>query len=301
MKRIFTGIALLAALLAFSTGSALAQEITPITGTVQLVEFDTDPDTGETFAIVTLENADGSTQTVNMTLETAEAYGLIDTSSGAPVVSETAYGTEVTIEPTDVLPETPGEEGDDEDQHPVGGALSEFFSDLLGVDYDTVMTAHSDGVGFGVIAQALWMTNQIGGDTETFNALLEAKKTGDYSNITLADGSTPDNWGDIVKGLKKGENLGSVMSGKADAPTTNPTSTTTVEGTAGTQNGNDNGNGIGNNANNNGQGNGNVGGNGNGNGSGNGNGNGNGNGKGKGNNGSDDEGGNGKGKGNGKP
>jgi hypothetical protein len=78
------------------------------------------------------------------------------------------------------------------------------------------MTAHEDGVGFGVIAQALWLTNELGGDSTTFQALVEAKQSGDYSAITLADGSTPDNWGDVVKSLKKGDNLGSVMSGKAE-------------------------------------------------------------------------------------
>lgn len=282
MKKLLTAVGFLALLLALATGTAFAQETTSITGTVQLVEFGTNPDIGETFVIVTIENADGTTQTLNMTLEVAESYGLIDTSSAAPVVNETSYGTEVTIEPTDILPETPVDEEEDNGQHPVGGALSGFFSDFLGVDYDTVMTAHSDGFGFGVIAQALWMTNQIGGDAGTFNALLEAKKTGDFSNITLADGSTPDTWGDVVKGLKKGENLGSVMSGKAEAPATDPTTTTSLESTKGSQNGNGNGNGK--------------------NSQGNGNGNGNGNGTGRGNNGGgNDTDKDGKGKGKGKP
>jgi hypothetical protein len=143
------------------------------------------------------------------------------------------------------------------------------------------MEQHDDGFGFGVIAQALWLTNQIDGDTDTFTALLEAKKTGDYSEITLADGSTPENWGDVVKSLKQGENLGSVMSGKADNG--NQEGTATTETTNGRSNGNGGGNGQGNGGGNGqGNGNGNNGGNGNGHGGGNGNGHGGGNGNGHG-------------------
>lgn len=295
MKRILTSIVLLAALLTASTGTVFAQEATPITGTVQLVEFGTDPDTGETFVIVTLADETGATQVVNISLATAEALGLVDSSSGTPLVNEGSYGTDVTIQPTDVLPGTDEGGEEEEAQHPVGGALSEFFSELLGVDYDTVMTAHGDGFGFGVIAQALWLTNQIGGDADTFTALLEAKKSGDYSLIVLADGSTPDNWGDVVKGLKKGENLGSVKSGKAEAetaPELESQQTTDRPGNGvGNGNGNGNGNANGSNADNSqvqNQGNNGNQGNGNGNGRGN---NGNGNGKG-----GDHGGGKGKGK-----
>ena len=106
-------------------------------------------------------------------------------------------------------------------KHPVGSALSNFFSDLLGVDYQTIMEYHDNGAGFGVIAQALWMTNALGGDSETFAAILEAKQTKDYSAITLPDGSTPQNWGQFRKAVmsdreKSKENLGAIMSGRAN-------------------------------------------------------------------------------------
>ncbi|WKZ38156.1 MAG: hypothetical protein QY332_09455 [Anaerolineales bacterium] len=218
MKKIFASAFLMLALLAMTTGTAFAQETTPITGTIQTIAFETDPTTGETIVVLDLlDETTGETQTVIVSFENAELLGLVTTDpiTGEPTVTEDAVGMEVELDPADVIEE--GEEEDrGEQEHPVGSALSNFFGGLFGVDYDTIMTVHEDGFGFGVIAQALWLTNQIDGDTATFEALLEAKQSGNYDDIVLADGSTPDNWGDVVKSLKKGGNLGSVMSGKAE-------------------------------------------------------------------------------------
>lgn len=214
MKKTLTSLILAIALIAMSAGSALAQDETPIAGAVQAVEFETNADTGETVVVVTLLDAEGTSHTVRISLETAEALGLVDLSGSEPSVKEDAIGKEVEIAPADILDDENGEE-DTEEEHPVGSALSNFFSELLGVDYEIVMAAHEQGVGFGVIAQALWLTHNVGGGTAEFEALIQAKQSGDYSNITLADGSTPANWGDVVKSLKKGDNLGSIMSGKA--------------------------------------------------------------------------------------
>lgn len=219
MKKILTSIILMLALVAMTAGTAFAQEATEIAGTVQTVEFETNAETGETVVVVTLLDAMGETQTVKLSLETAASLGLITTDpvSGESTVAEGAIGSEVVIDPAVVIPDEEVVEEEEETQHPVGSALSEFFSTLFGVDYDTIMEQHENGVGFGVIAQALHLTSQVEGDTATFVALIEAKQSGDYSAITLADGSTPDNWGDVVKSLKKGSNLGSVMSGRADS------------------------------------------------------------------------------------
>lgn len=218
MKKILTSIFLMTALLAMTVGTAFAQEITEqITGTVQAVEFETDAESGETTVLVTVLDDMGGSQILRLSLETAASLGLITTDpvTGAPSVAEGAIDSEVSIDPAVVIPDET--EGEEEATHPVGLAVSEFFGSLVGVDYDTIMASHEDGFGFGVIVQALWLANQIEGDAATFEALLEAKQSGDYSAITLADGSTPDNWGDVVKSLKKGSNLGSVMSGKADS------------------------------------------------------------------------------------
>jgi hypothetical protein len=215
MKKTLTSLVLALALIAMSAGSAFAQDPAPVTGTVQAVEFETNTDTGETVVAVTLLDAEGASHTVRISLETAEALGLVDLSGSEPAVTEDAIGKEVEIAPTDILEEDIGEE-DAEEEHPVGSALSNFFSELLGVDYEIIMAAHKQGAGFGVIAQALWLTHNVDGGTAEFEALIQAKQSGDYSNITLADGSTPANWGDVVKSLKKGDNLGRIMSGKAE-------------------------------------------------------------------------------------
>jgi len=247
MKKILTSIFLMTALLAMTVGTVFAQETTEqITGTVQAVEFETDAESGETTVLVTVLDDMGETQTVRLSLETAESLGLIttDPETGEPSVAEGALDSEVSIDPAVVIPdETEGEE--EEATHPVGFAVSEFFGSLVGVDYDTIMASHEDGFGFGVIVQALWLANQIEGDAATFEALLEAKQSGDYSAIVLADGSTPDNWGDVVKSLKKGSNLGSVMSGNADSSEEDGEEEVqiTEHGNGNGNNGNGNGNG----------------------------------------------------------
>ena len=289
MKKLFTSMFLVLALLAMTAGTAFAQETTAITGTVQSVVIEENEATGETIVVVTLiDEATGTSQTINISLETAQTLGLVatDPTTGVSTVTEGAVGTTVEIDPITVIPE----ESTEEDQHPVGSALSDFFGELLGVDYETVIDYHSDGVGFGVIAQALWLSNSLGGGTSTFIALLDAKQSGDYSGITLADGSTPDNWGDVVRQLKKGDNLGSVMSGRATGQDVDQVFTKAQKpekhdekGNNGNVNGGNSNNINGNNGNangNSGNNNGNNGGNGNGNGGGNGNGNGGGNGNG---------------------
>lgn len=259
MKKLYTSIFLTLALLIIPTGIVFAQESTPITGTVQTVVLETDATTSETVAVVTLlDETTGETQTITLDLETAASLGLVttDAASGISTVNESSIGTAVEIDPATVIDD---DETENEEEHPVGSALGDFFGDVFGADYDTIMAVHEDGVGFGVIAQALWLTNGINGDTSTFQALIEAKQTGDYSAITLADGSTPDNWGDVVKSLKKGDNLGSIMSGKADVTEEGEVSETAVHGNGNNGdngNGKDHGNGKDNNGNGNGNGNG---------------------------------------------
>jgi hypothetical protein len=278
MKKLFTSMFIVLALLAMTAGTAFAQDATSITGTVQTVVIETNAATDETVVVVTLfDETAGTTQTVKISLETAATLGLVttDPTTGESTVTENTVGTTVVIDSTTVIPEEDTTVPTEETQHPVGSALSDFFSSLLGVDYETIMTYHDEGVGFGVIAQALWLSKNLDGGTDTFEALLKAKQSGDYSAITLPDGSIPDNWGDIVRSHKKGENLGSVMSHRAkseveptEVPTEIPTEVTTGTTTNMPGNGNGNsgssngtGNGHGNNnsngGSNNGHGNGN--------------------------------------------
>ena len=216
MKRALFGLTITAALLVLATGSVFAQEgTTPLMGMVQSVILETDPETSVTTAVVTLVDALGETQAVRISLETAVELGLVDLQQAVVEIPE--GGIEVTIEATDILTE----DMDDGSQHPVATALSDFFSTLLGVDYDTVMAYHEDGIGFGVIAQALWMTKSLEGDTAMLQVILDAKKSGDFSAVVLPDGSSPTNWGQFRQAVLKDKeeaknNLGAIKSGRAE-------------------------------------------------------------------------------------
>jgi hypothetical protein len=92
--------------------------------------------------------------------------------------------------------------------------LATFFSDIEGMDYDTIMSAHEGGVGFGVIAQALWVTSELEGDSQLFQDLLYAKQHNDYRAFRdfTEDGTTPKSWGQLRKALLNKKSLGIVMS-----------------------------------------------------------------------------------------
>ncbi|SRR5258706_8873302 len=219
MKKLLASTLLTFALLALTAGPAFAQEVTPtptptptttITGTVQSVALTTDATGAVTGVLVTFTDSTGATQTATLTLADATAQGLVTTdAAGVTTVNDNVVGLPVTIP----APTTTGG-----DQHPVGSALADFFGELLGVDYKTIMDYHDEGAGFGVIAQALWMSTKSDG-TISFDDIMNAKLNNDYTGITLADGSHPTNWGLFKKAILQGEqnnSLGDVMSGKAD-------------------------------------------------------------------------------------
>jgi len=195
----------------------LTQDETPPeepTQTIVSISLETDPTNGATVVVVLSDELNTTQTTVMLSLEEAINLGLvIDDGTGNYVVDDSRIGQAIDSA---------------ESEHPVGSALSDFFYDLLGVDYEAVMAYHDDGVGFGVLAQALWMTNSLEGDSETFSAILEAKQTKYFCLIELPDGSTPTNWGQFRKAVQAAasdgeeskknakENLGAVMSGHAD-------------------------------------------------------------------------------------
>lgn len=213
--KVLTGLLVILAVLFMQVGNVAAapqtQDTTPITGTVQSITTETDAN-GTTTVVVTLQDAQGATQTVRLSVETAVALGLVtvDPTTQQPVVDQTKVGQSVSIDPTTVVPEEPAEE-----VHPVAEILADFF----GEDPSVIEGYHEDGFGFGVIAQALWMSKSISGDASSAGLILEAKKSGDYSAFTLPDGSTPTNWGQFKKALREGKekhNLGVVVSGHAN-------------------------------------------------------------------------------------
>jgi len=246
--KILASILLIAAFLFAQVGVVAAappaQDVTPITGTIQSITTETDAN-GTTTVLVTLVDANGVEQTVRLSVDTSATLGLVqvdtetglpvlDPTTGLPVVDDTKVGQTVDVDPTTVIPDEPTEE---EPVHPISALLASFF----GVDGSVVDGYHQDGFGFGVIAQALWMAQNLDGDPATAGLILEAKKTGDYSAFTLPDGSTPTNWGQFKKAASdKKNNLGVIVSGKAENDTTDPAAIQQEHG-----NGKDNNNGKG--------------------------------------------------------
>jgi hypothetical protein len=184
-------------LLLIQVGGAFAapawQGSIAVGGIVQSLTLETDPATGITTVIVDLVDENEALQSIRVSQKTAIALGLVVLNEdGKPGINDLALGLRVEINPKDVIPVEATSE------HPVGSALATFFSDIAGIDYATIMAAHEQGVGFGVIAQMLWLTTKLKGNSDVFEALLYAKQTGDYSDFTLeSDGSTPKNWGQL--------------------------------------------------------------------------------------------------------
>lgn len=218
------------------------QGTTSITGTVTQVTCQTDSTGTNTFT-VTLDTTSGS-QTVtidqataiSLGLVTADSTGTVDCASDAVTQELSAdAGKTVTVTPTPTTTEEP--------TNPISTLLGAFF----GVDASTIDGWHQDGTGFGVIAQALWMSKNLDGAISAED-ILQAKKDGS-GTFTLADGTviTYTNWGQFKKQLlEKHNNLGNVVSGHAND-----------ENQPGKGNGNGNGQGNGGNGKGNGQGNGN--------------------------------------------
>lgn len=192
-----------------------------ITGTVQDVVVELDPLSNYSPVVVFTLLVDGATQTVTVTLETAISKGWIVLDeennpvldeNGLPVVIDSLIGTEVSI---DIIPDAPP--AADEPQHPVASKITEFFSGILGVNYDLVMGSHTSGFGFGVISQALYLTQILGGDASVFEKILFAKEHNDYTGIEVPGEIVPQNWGQfkkIVSADVDHGNLGDIMSGE---------------------------------------------------------------------------------------
>jgi hypothetical protein len=216
---VITGVMIISQVAAVFAAPAI-EDVDLIAGTVQAITLKIDPNTGVITVLVDLLDENGESLTVRIGQETAMELGLVVLDAdGNLILNEDALEQEIEIDPADVLP-------DEEARHPVGSALAIFFADVPGLDYDAIMSAHEDGSGFGLIAQALWLTRKFGGDAEEFALILQAKKDRDYSNFVFEDGTSPTNWGQFRKALlgedKKG-NLGMVMSNKDAGDDSNST------------------------------------------------------------------------------
>lgn len=181
-----------------------------ITGRVHRITLETDPSTGITTVIVEVTGPNQDKQIVRLSQEAAIDLKLVARDMDGLVINNSALGDLIEIDPAMLIPK------DSEVRHPVGNALATFFSDIRGVDYETIMESHDNGIGFGVIAQVLWLTSEIPDRSlADFQALMLARENGDYTEFRLEDGTTIKNWGQLRKAIldgKKVANLGSVMS-----------------------------------------------------------------------------------------
>ena len=263
--RFFLSIVLTLTLLGIRVGGVLAapamQNPAPVSGIIQSITLEADTVTGVTIVSVAVIDGNASLQNIRVSLETAIAQGLVVLNGdGKPDINNSALGKAVEIDPSSLIP------AHEENEHPVANALATFFSDIDGITYETIMTIHEQGVGFGVIAQSLWLTTKLEGDAQIFEELIHARQTGDFSAFLLEDGSSPANWGQLKKAIlekDKKNGLGVVIShnhgnGNGDNPGNNGNGNNGGNNNGG---GNDNGGGNGNGGGNNGEGNGNGGGN----------------------------------------
>ena len=205
---------LLAAQVGVAAAAPVAQDTTPITGTIQGITTETDENGVTTAVVVTVLLEDQvTTQTVRLSVDTAVDLGLFDETTQEPILDQ--VGQPITIDPSLVIPD---EDPTEESVHPIAWILAQFF----GEDPTVINGYHEDGFGFGVIAQAMWLSQSIteGEDASAAGLILEAKKSGDYSEFSeLFDGDVPTNWGQFKKALqdnKDKHNLGTIVSGQAE-------------------------------------------------------------------------------------
>ena len=197
--RILVGFLLAVALLATSVSGVFAAP-EAITGTVQSVTLETNTNTAVTTVLIALVDNE-VTQTVRINIESAITLGLVTLGGdGNPIINEAILGQLIEVEPIMVITD------EQEKQHPVANALATFFSDIAELDYETIMAVHDEGTGFGVIAQALWLTRKLNGSTEIFLTIIDAKKTKDFSAFVLEDGTIPANWGQLKQAILNEKN-----------------------------------------------------------------------------------------------
>ncbi len=226
---VIIGLTLVAAQVV-SVQASQPSQVGTVTGTIVSVTQGTDS-SNNTIIIVTFTDSNGVTQTANLTVDQAVALNLVTVDGVGNITIIAVPGDSITLDASliEVDPCTLPEGSD----QPVGEALTGFFCGSLGVDYTTIEDWHAAGYGFGVIAQALFMAQTLGGDSALADAILAAKKSGDYSTLGLPEGVVVNNWGQLKKYVMSSEvksltNLGAIMSGRATPPTPAPTAVTSA-------------------------------------------------------------------------
>jgi hypothetical protein len=223
-NKLLASVLLVLAVLFAQVGNVAAAPQAQDTTPPEITNVETETDANNvTTVLVTLLYADQTEEVVRISYDYAVFLGLIDSDTQQPVPVE-KLPDGIAIDPNEVIPdEEPTEE---EDVHPIAWLLAEFFD----ADAGDINDYHQDGFGFGVIAQALWMSrNLTETDDEAGNAslawdILLAKQNKDFQSFFdeheeyFNEGdSVPTNWGQFKKSLlEKKNNLGVVVSGKED-------------------------------------------------------------------------------------
>ncbi|HEX8990913.1 MAG TPA: hypothetical protein VF784_04475 [Anaerolineales bacterium] len=243
------------ALVALQIGVARAApaQATLPDGTIVSITQSTDSSNNTIFVVV-VKDSTGTDHTVNLTPAEAEAAGLVTANSGGTFTINGAAGG--TISGGKLVTQTNPCASTTTTGNPVATALTAFFCALQGsstVVDQSIESLHTQGFGFGEIAQACFMADVL---KTTCSAILDAKQSHDFTSLdTALSGAgfscTPTNWGQLKKcaldsEVKSLTNLGAIMSGRAGTPT---------GGGQGNGNGSTHGNGHGN-GNGNGHGNG---------------------------------------------
>jgi hypothetical protein len=188
-----------------------------IIGTINNGSTSTDS-SGKTIVVVTLTDTMGTTKTVNLSVDNAVTLGLVTKNADGTVTINDVVGQSISIDQSLVFTD-PCKSSEGAGQL-VGKALTDFFCGSLGLDYGTVQDFHTNGFGYGEIAQACFMAQALGGDAGLCESILNDKKMGDFSSLVLPSGDTPKNWGQLKKEVLSQEiksitNLGAIVSGRA--------------------------------------------------------------------------------------
>ncbi len=219
------------ALAALQFGAALAapaQDTLP-DGTIVSITQSTDSSNNVIFVVV-VKDSTGTDHTVNLTPAEAEAAGLVTAGSGGAFTINGATGDMITG--GKLVTQTSPCASTSSGGNPVAMAITAFFCKLEGssnlVD-KSIETLHTEGFGFGEIAQACFMADIL---KTNCSSILDAKQSHDFTtldNTLTAAGLTcdPTNWGQLKKcaldtEVKSLTNLGAIMSGRAVEPGSTP-------------------------------------------------------------------------------
>jgi len=214
-NKLLASVLLVLAILFAQVGNVAAAPQAQDTTPPEITKIETETGANNvTTVLVTLLYADQTEEIVRISFDYAVSLGLIDSVTQQPVVIEDLPDG-ITIDPNEVIAD---EEPAEENIHPIAALLANFFGEDPGV----INQYHEDGFGFGVIAQALWMSRSIteNEDASTAGCILEAKQNGTYGEcFDFGDEPVPTNWGQFKKALKENKekhNLGVIVSGQAD-------------------------------------------------------------------------------------